>query len=173
MKVCTIKNLENKEYVTMRNSKVILSVIVMVIVIVITVHPVVQAGQNLTIWPIEDVRGDSSTGSLTLYYEVVGWDDDAGEELVMIFFFLRLYEKKTRTWQMISAVADTTFRLTQDALVGMQQQELVEFFNGAVRENLKPGYTSVHLTSVENDFENLTGNKPPYAVGADITLVAK
>ena len=157
----------------MRTSKAAFSIMAMVIVIVFAAHPVVQAGQNLTIWPIEDERGDSSTGSLTLYYEVVGWDDAAGEELVLIFFFLRLYEKKTRTWQMISAVADTTLRLTQDALAGEQQQALMRFFNGPVREKINPGYTSVHLTSVENDFENLTGGKPPYAVGADITLVAK
>jgi len=157
----------------MRISKVAFSILAMAIVIVFAAQPVVQAGQNLTIWPIENERGDSSTGCLTLYYEVVGWDDDTGEELVLIFFFLRLYERKTRTWHLISAAADTTFRLTQDALAGIQQQALMDFFNGPVRAKLNSGYSSVHLTGVENDFENLSGNKPPYAVGADITLVAK
>jgi hypothetical protein len=157
----------------MRISKVTFSMIAMAIVIVFAAQPVVQAGQNLTIWPIEDVRGDSSTGSLTIYYEVVGWDEVIGEELALMFFFLRLYERKTRTWHLISAVADTTFRLTQDALAGIQQQELMDFFNGPVRAKLNSDYSSVHLTGVENDFENLSGNKPPYVVGADITLVAK
>jgi len=159
----------------MRNSKVAIFIIAAMIAIVFTAQPIVQAGQNLTIWPLEDVRGDSSTGSLTIYYGVVGWDGGIGEELVLMTFILRLYEKKTRNWHFITAPARSTFRLTQDAngQPGLQQQELLHFLNGPVRAELKEGYTSVHLTSVENDFETLTSFRPPYAVGADITIVAK
>jgi hypothetical protein len=159
----------------MRISKLAFLNVAMVIVIVFIAQPVVQAGQGLTIWPIENVRGDSSTGSLTIYYQVAGWDSDTSEELVLMIFILRLYERKTRTWHFISASAESTFSLLQDANGpnAPQQQELLKFFNGPVLAELNPGYASVHLTGVENDFENLTDNKPPYAVGADITLVAR
>ena len=157
----------------MKIKKVNYFIIAMAILFTFTAQPVVQAGQNLTIWPIESVRGDSSTGSLTIYYLVVGWDEDQGEELVMMFFVLRLYEKKTKDWHFITAASDATFRLTFDAVTQLQQQELQSFFNGPVRAALNNGYTSVHLTAVENDFENLSRGRPPYAVGADITIVAK
>jgi hypothetical protein len=152
--------------------------IAMVVVFVFAVQPVVEAGQNFTtIWPIENVRGDSSEGCLTIFYQVVGWYDDGtvSEELVLMTFILRLYEKKTRKWHFITAPAENTLRLIEDAKgsQALQQQELLNFFNGPVRNELNAGYTSVHLTSVENDMETLQNSKPPYAVGADITLVAK
>ena len=143
-------------------------------VIVFAAQPVVQAGQNLEgLWPIDDERGDSSTGCLTIYYEVVGWNKSDSEEQVLMFFFLRLYEKKTRTWRLISASADKTYSLTQDAVRQAQQIELRNFLNGPVLTELGSNYSSVHLINVENDFHNFDGNKPPYVVGADVTIVAK
>lgn len=164
----------------MKISKRAFSILAMAVVIAFAAQPIVQAGQNLDFWKVEDVRGDSSTGRLTVYYEVVGWDVDSQEELALMFFFLRLYEKQTKTWHLISAVADRTVSLTTD-VQNVQRQELQDFFDGPVLARLCPtcGYTSIHLTGVENDYHNLDsflGNgpsQPPYCVSADITLVAK
>ena len=155
----------------MRIAKLSFCISAMLLVFVFAAQPTVHAGQNLTIWPIVDARGDSSDGCLTIYYEVVGWD--GAEERVLMFFFLRLYEKKTRTWHLISGSANETLSLIGGAVSGDQQQKLLDFLNGPVLDKLKPGYSQVYLTGVENDIQNLQGNEPPYVVGADITIVAK
>ncbi|MHC4637915.1 MAG: hypothetical protein ACYTBV_10495 [Planctomycetota bacterium] len=170
-----LKNFANKEAKNMRISNAAFSILAMAVIFVFTAQPVVQAGQGLDTWPLEPgERGDSSVGCLTIYYSVVGWDDDQSEEEVLMFFFLRLYEKKTKKWLFISDVAKATTLLTFGVLIDKSQQAaLIDFLNGPVKDKLWGSYNSVHLTKVENDIHNFGYNKPPYAVSADITLVAK
>ena len=160
----------------------------------------VQAGENLDTWPIESgIRGDRSFGVLTIYYEVV--DPTSAEciinsvtgetePLVKMYFFLRLYDRKTKYWHVITAIDEGPvirgrlqgFCLTLDirSVDQPQQNALLNFLNGPVLDALNEdcptcGYTLIHLTDVENDFENLTAPYDPavpYAVIADIELTA-
>lgn len=159
----------------MRYLNVAVTILIMAIVIAFTVQPVAQAAQGLDEWAVEDERGDSSTGCLTVYYEVVGWDDFYREELALMFFFFRFYEKKTREWHIVSGVADTTVLLRRGAAMGQHRTKLQEFLDGPVLSALCDtcGYTSIHLVKVENDYHNLGRAMPPFVVSADIEIVAK
>jgi hypothetical protein len=167
----------------MRISKRGFCILATTIIFVFAAQPLVQAGQGLEDWwKVEDVKGDDSTGCLTIYYQVVSYDGDVGEELALMVFSLRIYEKKTKTWHLINGVADTTVLLTSGVNNTNQRQELQDFLDNSVLPKLcQCGYTSIHLTGVENDYHNLIlgtyGSRapyfPPYVVGADITLVAK
>jgi hypothetical protein len=165
----------------MKISKVTFTILAMAIAFIFAAQPLVQATQGVeTFWPITSgiKGGDGSTGFLTIYYEVVGWDAVQGEETVLMFFFLRLYEKKTRQWLFISDVAQKTTPLTYGHVNRSSQIALEAFLNGPVREQLCCNPTEVFLTDVENDYHNLpddvvNNSNPPFGVSADITIVAK
>ena len=163
----------------MKNFKVFLVMVAVSIGMLLLVQPVAQAGDTLTIWPIvPGARGDISEGSLTIYYEKTGYDCCDGDIGVRIYFFLRLYEKKTKTWHIITAVDNGPpaqpgpYCLTLDVDNGKQQAALGRFLNNSVLPLLNPtgGYTSVVLNDVVKDYYNVSVS--PYGVVADIVLVA-
>ena len=168
----------------MKISRVTFAVLATAVLIVFAIQPVAKAGQGLDLWRIEDVKGDSSTGCLTIYYQIVGYDESYGQELALMVFSLRIYQKNTRTWHLINGVADRTVLLMNDA-TQKQRDELQDFLDDSVFPKLCPtatcDYNSIHLTGVENDYHNLSagtyGSKdpyyPPYVVSADVTLVVK
>ena len=163
----------------MKTFKVFLIVVAMSVGILFSGQPVVQAGDTLALWPIvPGARGDISEGCLTIYYEETDYECCNVDTGVRMYFFLRLYEKKTREWFLITAVDNGhpgrpgPYCQTLDVDVGIQQQALVRFLNNSVLPLLNPasGYTSVQLKDVNNDYYNVSVS--PRSVVADIVLVA-
>ena len=163
----------------MKNFKVLLLVVAISVGFLLAGLPVAQAGDTLTIWPIvPGVHGDISEGCLTIYYELTGYDCCDGDTGVRMYFFLRLYEKKTKKWHLISAVDNGPparpgpYCQTLDVDSGEQQQALIRFLNNSVLPLLDPagGYTSVQLKDVVNDYYNVSVS--PRSVVADIVIVA-
>jgi hypothetical protein len=162
----------------MKNFKVFLIVVAVSVGFLLSGQPVVHAGDTLTLWPIvPGVRGDISKGCLTIYYEKTGYECCDGDTGVRIYFFLRLYEKQTKEWHLITAVDNGPpaqsgpYCLILDVDSGKQQQALIRFFNNSVLPSLDPtgGYTSVQLKDVDNWYFN---GSAPHSVVADIVLVA-
>jgi hypothetical protein len=151
----------------------------MISALVLAATPVAQAGQGLEDWPVNPAaKGDRSTGQLTIYYEVIP-DNPAkctGEESVKMLFFLRLYEKKTKTWHIITAVNQGPFCLTFDIATRNQQGALEQFLQNDVRPRLTAAaYSQVLLKDVEDAYENISTPPvvQPYCVSAEITIVAQ
>ena len=152
-------------------------------VVVFTIPPAVQAAENLEIWPIaeDNVKGDRSKGQLTIYYEVVEGvycdleEPFTGQDMVKMIFLLKLYEKNTKTWHIITAENEGPFCLTGDVATQFQQQALLDFLQNNVRPALDGSvYSAVYLKDVTDDFENTATGPlgPPYCVSAEITIVA-
>jgi len=162
----------------MRISKTILVSLAVAVLLIFAGQATALAGANLETWPIDpQAKGDRSNGSLTIYYEVLapGCGDIPGDVSVKMYFFLRLYEKKTKTWHVITAVDEGPYCLLGGIDSGAQQTALVNFLEEKVLPKLcsSCGYTEIHLKDVEDDYENITVGPDPYCVSADIKIVAK
>ena len=107
--------------------------------------------------------------------------DVLGQPTVKMVFMLKLYEKKTKTWHIITGEDSAgpyegAYCITANLLDGVQQAALMNFLNTAVPVRLTGGtYTTVFLKDVDDDYENIITPPlgPPYCVMADIVIVAQ
>jgi hypothetical protein len=164
----------------MRIPKSVFAILAMAVVILLAGHPVVQAGEGLDMWGTDPgAKGDRLSGTLTIYYEQTGAPCCDGDTGVRMYFFLRLYEKKTNEWHIITAVDENPppggHCLVLDVDSGLQRLALQAFFDEKVLPQLEQSYTSIALKEVKNDYHNYTQGimEDPICVIADITLVAQ